>query len=388
MPIRRHVLLACLCLLVPLGTVAVSAAHIFRASAASALPSYGGSQPAPSIFGIDSYTIDNNKSNFDNSFKRAKNLGVLISLGGASNACSISALKSKPTHCPPTTAADLKAYKSFLKTELLRYRKNVSYYESWTEPNHKSSWGNTGPNPAQYAALLKAQYSVFQAVNRSYHLHLKLLFGGSNEFSANSQTPGVTAVLPFTHQVLVQLGGAHAFDGIALHGYVYPPNEGPATKFYTNVQGIPVPSGASGPYPAQGCDSTPSCYMDWSQQLSAYEQEFTNHGYSSEPLWLSEFGWPGNAKANGSSYPSYSVQAANLRAAYGVLLKLPFVKGAFWYNLYDYKPGIPSCATDPSAPLCNPDPEPFAHYGLLTYGQAKKPAAYAFTTLAKANKGR
>lgn len=112
--------------------------------------------------------------------------------------------------------------------------------------------------------------------------------------------------------------------------------------------------------------------MTWPQELSAYEQEFENHGYGQMPLWLTEFGWPGNAVAAGDYYPSFDVQASYLSQAYADLLRLPFVQAAFWFNLRDYQPTYDS-----------PDPGFFAHYGLLQYGFSSKPAAIEFRELAQ-----
>jgi hypothetical protein len=260
---------------------------------------------------------------------------------------------------------------------LVRYRNVVSYWESWMEPNHKSFWPS-GPNPGQYASLLKAQYQVFQAVNRSYGTHLQLLFAGPADFSIIPGSPGGMPVLPFVHQALGSLRGARAFDGIALHGYRFPPaSTGPPVRDWDSVQGIPAAASAGGPYPRQGCNSQKWCQMSWRDELTAYEQEFANNGYANMPLWLTEFGWPGNARASDNYHPSYAAQAGDLNAAFQDILALPFVRAAFWFNLRDYQPGLP-----------NPDPEFFAHYGLLQYGFAPKPAATAFEQLSRGNPGR
>ena len=95
------------------------------------------------------------------------------------------------------------------------------------------------------------------------------------------------------------------------------------------------------------------------------------------PLWLTEFGWPGNARGTDGYHPSYAAQAADLSAAYRDILALPFVRAAFWFNLRDYQPG-----------LRNPDPEFFAHYGLLQYGFVPKPAGTAFEQIARSNRRR
>jgi hypothetical protein len=392
------------------GLVALSCAAI---AVSRALPSMG-SEPAPSIFGIDQGTFDTSHANFardipaarhlgarwvhftasgthflkdgqpnlgnlDYEIPRAKKpgLGVLISLGGSARACSLRPRPANPVSCPPTTPRSLHAYQRFVRTLLVRYRNVVDYWESWLEPNHKSFWPS-GPNPQQYANLLRAEYQVFQAVNRQYHVHLRLLFAGPADFSIVPGSPGGMPVLPFTHQVLTDLGGERVFDAIALHAYRFPPaSTGPSVRDWDSVLGIPAAPGASGPYPAEGCNSMKWCQMSWPEELSAYEQEFANAGYGQMPLWLTEFGWPGNARAAGPYYPSYAAQASDLSDAYSDLLKLPFVQAAFWFNLRDYQPGDR-----------NPDPGFFAHYGLLGYHFTMKPAARAFARIARANPGR
>ena len=72
-----------------------------------------------------------------------------------------------------------------------------------------------------------------------------------------------------------------------------------------------------------------------------------------------------------------AAQPADLSQAYADLLKLPFVQAAFWFNLRDYQPGDR-----------NPDPEFFAHYGLLQYHFTPKPAAAVFEKLAREYPGR
>jgi hypothetical protein len=381
--------------------------HKVKIKAVATLASMG-AEPEPSIFGIDTGLYDSSHANFlrdiptaaslgarwdhftagpttatgnwgplDWEVKEARKyrMGVVLAVGGIASACSISPTPANIHACPPTTPADLTNYQAYFRKLVLRYRNVVQYYESWTEENNKSSW-YPGPQPAKYAALLVAQYQVIQQINSQYGLHLQLLFGSPTDFSVTPQTSGWTAVLPFTQQVLEDLHGQRAFDGIALHAYRFPPGGyGPLTPAWDYVGG--VPSGVLGPFPAEGCATSPWCQMTWPQELSAYEQEFANHGYGSEPMWLTEFGWPGNAEPNGSYYPSDAAQATDLAQAYTVLLGLPFVKGALWFNVRDYQPGYAS-----------PDPAFFYHYGLVNYNFTPKPAAAEFKALALANPGR
>jgi hypothetical protein len=361
-----------------------------------------GPEPRPSIFGIDTGTLDTSKSNMlrgipaarmlgarwdrftlspatatgdftsiDFNVKRARSnhMGVVLSFGGIAAACSIHPTPANVIACPPTTASDLSRYQAYVRRVLLRYRNVVAYYESWIEPNNGARW-LPAPDPAAYASLLRAQYAVVRSVNLRYHRQLKLLFG--------SPIPsGSIRVLPFTHAVLDHLAGQRAIDGAALKPYRFSPADGPDVAMSDDVEGIPNPPGAAGPYPDQGCNTSPSCRITWSQELSAYEREFANHGYGQMPLWLTEFGWPGNAQAGGPNFPDEATQAEYLQQACADLLKLPFVQGALWFNLRDYMPGINSA-----------DPQFFYHYGLLNYDFSQKPVAAAFHALAQANPDR
>jgi hypothetical protein len=404
-PGQRHLILIGVLLSLLLATGG-ALARTKKGRAGGPLP-YMGAQPAPSIFGLDTNIYDSSYANFkrdvpaartlganwvrftigagtgrgdyaalDHLVEQAKRngLGVLLSFGGIGSACSLKPRPRDVHACPPTSARDLRVYGAYVRRLVLHYRNVVQYYESWTEPNNKSSFA-PGPSAGRYAAVLKTQYAALQSVNRDYGLHLQLLFGSPSDFSVIPGTHGFVAVLPFTNKVLRALHGQRAFDGIALHAYRFPPSPyGPAARAYDYVGGLRRAARARGPFPGDGCDSSPWCQMTWPEELSAYEQEFANHGYGSEPMWLTEFGWPGNAVADGGYFPSDVVQAADLTAAYADLLRLPFVAGAFWFNLRDYQPGISS-----------PDPKFFYHYGLLNYDFSQKPAALAFEALARAH---
>ncbi len=397
-------LLSALVVLGPPTAGAFHAAHRGRHKHAreTAVLASMGAEPSPSIFGIDTSIFDASYSSYirdipvarrmgsrwdrftlgaatgagrwgavDHEVEQARRhgMGVILTFGGVGSACSLRPRPADIHACPPTSANDLRAYQAYVRRVLLRYRNVVDYYESWAEPNNRSSFF-PGPNAGRYAAILAAQYAAFQSVDRQFGLQLKLLFGSPSDFSVIPGSRGFVAVLPFTHKVLRDLHGNRAFDGIALHAYRFPPQPyGPAAKAYDYV------GGAGGPF--RGCDSYPWCQMTWPQELRAYEAEFEEQGYGQQPLWLTEFGWPGSSDGTGGYYPSEAVQARDLREAYEDLLDLPFVQGALWFNVRDYDPSDGS-----------PDPAFFYHYGLLQYGFTPKPAAAVFEALARANLGR
>jgi hypothetical protein len=374
-------------------------------------PSY--TQPAPSIFGINASTYDTVSSNYTKDEPAAKALGsrwdlrvlgpatatgnfsspdywvkqatsrgmgIVLSFTGIQSACSIP--NASVASCPPTTASDLTNYQNYIEQVLGRYHSQVEYYESWKEPNHASQWGGTAANPAQYAALLKAQYQAFQTFNTQHPnsgpggSNMKLLFGSANGFTTIPPSNDMAA-LPWVEQVLDDLNGAQAFDGVALHAYRYPADAGPDTPVTDYVGGVKnLPSACQA--------GSTGCALTWSQELQAYEQEFTAHGYGQPPMWLTEFGWPGGGDltdayctSNQGYCQDTAAQDADLKAAYRVLLGLPFVQGALWFNLRDYAPGAGTG-----------DPEEFHHMGLLNYDYSHKSAADDFSTLAAANPNR
>jgi hypothetical protein len=406
MPLRRTltvVAVVALCALFSVGAASARSRHV-RSHSSGPLRSMG-AQPSPSLFGIDTAVYDSSQAYFARGIPAARALGahwdhftagaetgggsygtldrevrtarsagmgVVISVGGVRSACSLRPLPANVHACPPTTAEDRRSYQAYFRRLVLRYRNVVQYYESWTEENNGSSW-LPGPNAGRYAALLKAQYSVIQTVNRQYGLHLQQLFGSPSGFQVNNN-PHWQAVVPFTNQVLTDLGRSRPFDGVALHAYRFPPaTDGPATAVCDYVGGVSVSPGSN----SSNCPAPLWRWLAWPEELTVYDRLFAAHGDGQPPLWLTEFGWPGNAVPNGSYFPSEAAQASDLEQAYADLLQMPFVKGAMWFNLRDYQPGYPS-----------PDPSFFYHYGLLEYDYTAKPAAAAFQALAAANPGR
>jgi hypothetical protein len=381
-----------------LAAAAVLAAATVSAPAAptpthALAPLRAGAQPSPSLFGINTGTFDTSEARLGrdlpmavrlgarwvhftgDSIKydahgavsfalmdrevngaRSLGLGVVMSLGGIRGACSASPPPADPTDCPPTSPHDLAVYATYLRALLRHFAGRVRYYESWVEPNHNSMWAG-GVNPAQYAALLTTEYRVL----RQTAPQDELMFAGVADFGIEDGSPNGMAVLPYTDAVLSDLHGERAFDLVALHAYRFPPTLAPDDLGWTHYALAPIWRQDT-----------------WSQQLEAYEQEFSAHGYGTPQMWLTEFGWPGNSQASGDYYPSLDAQATDVAQAYQALEspELSFVRAAFWFNQRDYQPGV-----------ANPDPAFFAHYGLLFNDFAPKPAAAVFERYASGAAG-
>lgn len=94
-----------------------------------------------------------------------------------------------------------------------RYVGKISAYEIWNEPNYWGFWA-PGPNPAQYAELLKAAYPVIKAADPN-----AVVLAGS-----------VASVIDFLNitmnpvrfiKEMYAAGAAGYFDAIAFHPYLY-----------------------------------------------------------------------------------------------------------------------------------------------------------------------
>lgn len=273
---------------------------------------------------------------------RAQGLGVMIALGGIERACSVHPRPQDVTTCPPKTKTDLSVYTAYLRQLLTHFRGRVDHYESWLEPNHASFWP-PAPNAAAYARLLQAEYRVFRSTDRHRN---QLVFAGIG----GPEFPYLQAVLDALHR-------RPAFDLVGDHAYHYPPTSPDIANSSLSTSGRPQE-------------------LDWPGELLAYEDAFTAHGYGRPRMWLTEFGWPGNAANSGDAYsPNEQSQAAALARAYQLLRfdpRLSFVEAAFLFNTRDYKLNFES-----------PDPAFFGHYGLLHNDFSFKPATNVFVHFAQ-----
>ncbi len=263
-----------------------------------------------------------------------------MSLGGSAQACSLRPRPANPTDCPPTTPRSLRAYQRFVRAELVRYRNVVDYWESWLEPNDKSFWPSA-PNPQQYANLLRAQDQVFQRSTASTTPHLKLLFAGPVSFSIIPGSPGGMPVLPFVNQVLSDLHGARVFDAIGLHAYRFPSaSNGPRSARLGQRRRNRDYVGARRPFPGQGCNAAQVVPDELAAGTRGLRAGVREPGYGQMPLWLTEFGWPGNAHAAGPLLPV--LRHPGRRTSPGLQRHpRPAVHpGRVLFNLRDYQPGL------------------------------------------------
>ena len=151
---------------------------------------------------------------------------------------------------PPRNNADLADFVRFLAT---RYRGKVEGYEIWNEPNLKWAWPS-GPNPAQYARMLKAVSPAVKLGDPA----AKVVFAGT--FTSDYHfLEGAYAAVPDL--------GAY-FDVMGTHAYTY--KSAPPERLWRDSNGRISPSAFAG-------------YRELRRTMLA-------HGIP-KPIWVTEFGW-------------------------------------------------------------------------------------------------
>jgi hypothetical protein len=236
---------------------------------------------------------------------------------------------------PQPTPAQYAAVVADLATNLKG--RNVAY-EVWNEPDETTFWHN-GPQPAEYAALLKAAYPAIKGADPSAVVLVGGLTGNNFEFVEH----------------LYDNGAQGSFDGVGVHTDTACLTTDPR-EYYRE------PSGRIGRYSFTG-------YRE-------VRQSMLNHG-DDKPVWMTELGWAttsavctsgarAGTKAGGVTQAE---QAGFLAKAYGCLANDPWVEQAAWFNLHDLQTG----STDAALNL-----------GLITDGFTRKPAFAAFQNAAAA----
>lgn len=214
----------------------------------------------------------------------------------------------------------------------------VAAWEIWNEADADLFWEN-GPQPAAYAALLRATYPVVKARDPNATVVTTGMVGNHFDFL----------------QQLYDNGAKGFFDAVGVH------TDSPcliATPdfFYRELDG------SIGRYAFTG-------YRE-------VHHVMVRNGDGAKPIWMTEIGWNTSSTAPNSCRDGSSAgakpagvtqaqQAENLKDAYACLAADPFVAVAMWFSLQD-TPG-----------RANYD----AHLGLLRADGSAKPAYAAMKAL-------
>ena len=180
---------------------------------------------------------------------------------------------------------DPQTFAAFAAEVVNRYKDRVHYWQIWNEPHDSSYWAPQ-PNPAAYAALLKATYTAIKTADPS----AQVLLGG-----LVSPQPAID----FLRQIHDN-GAWDSFDIIGLNPYADPnsPENG-----QIGVVGIGAVRGMA--------DS-----------------------FGAKPIWATEFGWS-TGPADRTATPVDEATQANYLVRSMVLLRAAGAERAIWYNLKD-----------------------------------------------------
>jgi hypothetical protein len=225
------------------------------------------------------------------------------------------------------------AYATNIAALAARLRGEVAGYEIWNEPDDTTFWKN-GPQPADYAALLKAAYTAVKRADPS----AKVLVGGlvGNDFDFLSK--------------LYDNGAKGSFDAVAVHTDTACNTTDP-TEYYRE------PTGRIGRYSFTG-------YREVHATMLAHGDD--------KPIWMTELGWStttaicntGDRAGTKPGGVSPGTQATFLTRAYECLADDSYVQQALWFNLHDFNTSSPNYDSQ---------------LGLVDDGFNRKPAFNAFT---------
>jgi hypothetical protein len=184
----------------------------------------------------------------------------------------------------------------------------VDAWELWNEPDSAEFWAGA-PQPAAYAAVVRAAYPAIKAVRPDDAVVLGGLVGNHYDFL----------------EQLYANGAQGSFDAVAVHTDTACLTNGP--DFYYRDE-----RGRIGRY-------TFSAYRE-------VRQVMVDHGDGAKPIWMTEMGWNTQSRKRGSCNVgrwagqkrmgvSKRRQARFLRAAYRCIAADPFVGVAFWFGMQD-----------------------------------------------------
>jgi hypothetical protein len=208
-------------------------------------------------------------------------------------------------------------------------------YEIWNEEDESQFWSGT-PDPAQYAAIVRAAYPAVKGADSGAKVLLGPLTGNNYDF---------------LNQLYANGAGGY-FDAVSVH---------------TDTACLVDP---------------PSSYYRENGNVARFtflgfrtvHDVMAAHGDGAKPIWMTELGWTAASStcARGmwagqkAAGVSEAQQAANIKEAYHCLAAYPYVETGLWFTLKD----------------TNSHDDELDHYGLQRLDAGHKPAWDAFRSVA------
>jgi len=236
---------------------------------------------------------------------------------------------------PPANPQD---YASFMGQLVKVYKDRIKYWEIWNEPNFIGAWAH--PDPAAYAALLKASYPAIKAQDAE-----ALVLAGALLPSDGVPNHSINALAYIAG--MYRAGARGYFDKLSYHSYT---DGSPPTWF----------------------DARWPMHSFW-YAIPAIHQCMQSHGDTSA-IWITEMGWTTVPAATcvGCWTPllprTEAEQADYLAQAMRIARAWDYVETLLWYELVDtIRPADRSVTR-------------FDYYlGLFRKDYSRKPAAERFS---------
>jgi hypothetical protein len=230
---------------------------------------------------------------------------------------------------PPRGYQQLEHFAGFVQALVERYRSQVERYEIWNEPNYDGFW-RPSPDPAEYAALLRAAYMAVKEADPE----ATVVFGGLSRNDAGYLESYYEAAGEYPEAE----ENGYFFDVLNVHPYTYGQSPDWARE-------DAVVEGANG--------RLDESFAGVETMKAAMEEE----GDPDKPIFLGEFGYS-VADTWMGAVPDYR-RAFYLKRAYAIARELPYVSGMSWYAY------VPDGTTGEEWTILDADLEPTLTYRAL-----------------------
>ncbi len=166
-----------------------------------------------------------NWGNADNAvyLANAKRIDLLARLDNAPDWAAPGCYNSANKTMGP--AKNMQDWLDFLTAFVTRYKGRVRAYEIWNEPNLSREWCSRPPNPAEYAALIKASYQKIKSIDAN----AMIISAGMTPTTQNNAQ--AMPDVQFIEQMYTAMNNKSTgyFDVLGVHaaGYHAPPETSP-----------------------------------------------------------------------------------------------------------------------------------------------------------------
>lgn len=264
---------------------------------------------------------------------------------------------------PPTHPSDFGAFAAAVTS---RYRPGGTFWkehpslrlvapvgiELWNEPNISAFWGGLRPDPAKFAAMVRAAYAAVKSIDPNLTVITGGLApaGGYGDINCDGKPDGgadATAMNPLTFLQSMYAAGVHrSFDALGWHPYDYT-----AGKTAAKLMEF----------------STCSAWSEMGDTSPSARSIMVANGDGAKKIWVTEVGAPTCVAS--AAYPclSEAQQAALASREMRLWRSWSWAGSFYWYDIRDDPPGD-SLTT------------PEQHFGAVRADDKAKPSYFTLKT--------